>query len=219
MTEPYYSDGAVTIYHGDCRDVLAGFSPGGFAALVTDPPYGMAYASNWEGVLPRSVGGDADTTLRDWILDWWGDGPALVFGTWKVKRPTGTRAVLIYDKGGATGMGDLSIPWKPSHEEVYVIGGPFAGRRDSGSVIQGRVQASAYRGRLHPCQKDHTALQALIRKCPDGTILDPFMGVGTTLRAAKNLGRPAIGIEREESYCEVATRLLGQEVMDLGAAA
>ena len=217
--KPYYEHAGITIYHGDCRDVLPMLSPQDFAALVTDPPYGMSYASNWEGMLPRSMAGDADTALRDAALVWWGnDRAALVFGTWKVPHPVGTRATLIYDKGGATGMGDLSIPWKPSHEEIYVLGSGFVGSRDCGSVLQGRIQFSAWRGRLHPTEKDWRTVRALLAKCPAGAVLDPFCGSGPTLRAAKDLGRKAIGIEIEERYCEIAAKRLSQEVL-FGASA
>lgn len=216
---PYYDDGQVTIYHGDCREILPTLEPCDFAGLVMDPPYGIDYRSNWYGALPRSIAGDGDTILRDSILEWWGNGPAFVFGTWKIAKPAGTRAQLIYDKGGATGMGDLSIPFKPSHEEIYVLGYGFVGNRDCGSVLQGRVQAMAANGREHPHEKDHRPIRQLVSKLPLGVVLDPCMGVGSTLRAAKDLNRRAIGIELEERYCEAAARKLGQSVMDFGAAA
>ena len=213
LPAPYYADDVVTLYHGDARELLPLLDRPSFAALVTDPPYGIDYESNWSGTLPRSISGDKDTALRDAVLAWWGDGPALVFGTWKVARPSAVRAQLIYDKGGATGMGDLSIPWKPSHEEVYVIGKGFVGSRDCGSVLQGRVQASAYRGRKHPHEKDVRTMRQLLAKCPPGVVLDPFAGSGSTLRAAKDSGRSAVGIELDEGYCRTAAERLAQEVM------
>ncbi|MHC4621779.1 MAG: DNA methyltransferase [Planctomycetota bacterium] len=112
-------------------------------------------------------------------------------------------------------MGDLSIPWKPSHEEIYVIGKGFIGSRDEGSVIRGgTVQATARRGRTHPHEKALAVVAKLARKLP-GVIIDPFMGSGTTLVAAKQLGRKAIGIEIEESYCEIAVKRLAQGVLPL----
>jgi DNA modification methylase len=214
LPEPFYQDDQAVIFNADCREILPLLNPLDYATLVTDPPYGMAYESNWPGTLPRSIDGDHDTELRDSVLAWWGSGrAALVFGTWKVDRPPSVVAQLIYDKGGATGMGDLSIPWKPSHEEIYVLGRGWIGTRDCGSVLQGRVQAMAANGREHPHEKDPRTLRQLIEKCPPGVILDPFMGVGTTLRGAKDAGRRAVGIEINSRYCEAAVRRLGQEVL------
>ncbi len=216
---PYYSDEFVTIYHGDCRTFdLAAL---GADVLVTDPPYGYSHASNRADSAWRDevIAGDEDTSSRDAILAWWAGRPALVFGHWKVRTPEGTKAVLVWDKGPASGMGDLSMPWKPNWEEIYVLGSGFAGRRDSG-VLRGHgynVVTWATRGRSHPNEKPVGVLRDLIQKSPPGTVLDPFMGSGSTLVAAKSLGRHAIGIEIEERYCEIAARRCSQEVLGLTA--
>lgn len=209
---PYYESGGVTIYHGDCRRLFGDVFEAA-AVLLTDPPFGIEYHSNQrrrEGNA-RSIKGDRGTFLRDFVLSWWEDRPALVFGSPKAPKPYGVRQVLIWDQGGALGMGDLSIPWKPSWQEIYVLGGPWAGYRDCGSVIQcPPVQSS---GRLHPNEKPVTLLKALLSKCIEGTVIDPFMGSGASLRAAKDLGRKAIGIEIEERYCELAANRLQQETL------
>ena len=215
--KPYYERGGITIYHGDCRQILPSVQAD---VLVTDPPYGISHATNYSvrGVgaswLGTTIDGDHDTTVRDEVLTWWGVQPALVFGTWKAMRPTCTRAVLIWDKGPASGMGDLSLPWKGSHEEIYVLGAGFVGHRGE-SVLKGyTVVTWESAGRAHPNAKPVALMRALLQKCPpDWTILDPFVGSGTTLRAAKDLGRRAIGIEIEERYCEVAAERLSQEVL------
>lgn len=212
MPDPYYDDGQAVLYHGDCREILPGLGLAGVPlALVCDVPYGAAYETNQRRVVgnARSIANDDDTAVRDHLVDWWaGRGPALIFGTWKRPKPAGTKGVLIWDKGGALGMGDLSLPWKFDHEEIYVIGGPFAGRRDCGSVIRHPpVQAV---GRAHPNEKPVGLMSKLLAKLPPVPVVDPCCGVGPTLVAAKARGRPAIGVELDERYLEVAATRLAQ---------
>lgn len=210
---PYYQDDHVTIYHGDCREVDAWLSAD---VLVTDPPYGMALRSNRGGKGgDLHVINDETTETRDVALALWGKRPALVFGRWSVWRPPGVRMVLTWDKGEHTGMGALDLPWKPNTEEVYVIGSGFSGHRGSCVLRFPAPVAASDLGRLHPTEKPVDLMTALITKCPPGVVADPFMGSGTTLRAAKDLGRKAIGIEISERYCEIAARRMGQEVLAL----
>ena len=215
VPRPYYERGGITIYHGDCREILPAIHAD---VLVTDPPYGIAYKSSMTGhnggtSLPGIVGDD-DTSLRDWVLSQWGR-PALVFGTWKRAKPDGVKALLIWEKGDHVGMGDLSIPWKPNAEEIYVIGRGFTGKRGT-SVL--RVNAavswnSVGFGRKHPHEKPVALMRELIAKCPPGAVIDPFMGSGATLEAAKLESRRAVGIEIEERYCEIAAKRLSQGVL------
>jgi DNA modification methylase len=215
--KPYYQDDAVTIYHGDCREILPQIQAD---VLVTDPPYGYNHSSGWEGAFKDTpIANDLDTQARDDILAAWGQRPALVFGSWKMPKPTGTRAVLVWDKGPASGMGDLSIPWKPNWEEIYVLGTGFSGFRDSSILTGHTVVTWASKGRNHPNEKPVSLMVSILAKCPEGVALDPFMGSGSTLRAAKNSGRRAIGIELEERYCEIAANRCAQDVLDLGVAA
>ena len=202
---PYYEDDLVTIYHGDCREFLPIVSAD---VMVTDPPFGIGYLSGHKGSLPRSIKGDQDVSLRDEVLAAWAPRPAISFGSWKRPRPAGTRALLVWDTGGALGMGDLRIPWKPSHQEIYVIGHGFTGRRTTDVLRFPPVQSMAKNGRLHPHEKPVALMEELVKKCPPGVVIDPFMGVGPTLIAASNLDRRAIGIEVDESYCEKAARRL-----------
>jgi hypothetical protein len=216
---PYYEADGITIYHGDCREIGAWDIAGG--VMVTDPPYGYGHASNWPGKFQgAAIANDASEALRDYVLERF-LGPAIVFGSVKCSTPAGTRAVLVWDKGPASGMGDLSIPWKPSFELIYVMGAGFAGSRDEG-VLKGHhvVTWSGRDGsRQHPNEKPLSLMRALLRKCPPlADVVDPFMGSGTTLRAAKDLGRRAIGIELEERYCEIAANRLAQGVLDFGGA-
>lgn len=214
MVEPYYADEDVTLYHGDCRAVTEWLAAD---VLICDPPYGIEYESGKDSALPRSIDGDEDTALRDWILAQWGGRPALVFGTWRVPRPAGTRARLIWDTKGALGMGDLSLPWKPSDQEIYVLGKGFAGRRTSNVITCPPVQSMARNGRLHPHEKPVALFAAddLLGKCPPGWIIaDPTAGVGSVLVAAKMLGRKAVGVELGERYCELAAKRLLQGALE-----
>ena len=200
--------------HGDAMDVLQHVPVAGVGGLVTDPPYGIAYKSNRIGVLQRSVAGDESTQGRDFAIEWACGMPVLCFGTWKVPRPASTRQVLIWDKGGALGMGALDIPWKPDHEEIYVIGKGFTGSRDCGSVLRHPpVQSTARNGRVHPTEKPLSLMIDLMRKMPkECLIVDPFCGSGTTGVACLMLGRRFLGIECDEGYCCIAKRRLEQAV-------
>lgn len=210
--KPYYEHGGITIYHGDCRELLP---MEGVDLILTDPPYGIAYSSNWTASWQGTeIANDSHTELRDWVVSVMNPTPMAIFGSWKIARPVGTRQVLIFDKGPAFGMGDLSFPWKNSFEEIYILGDGWCGSRDE-AVIRGHIQVSwESKGRRHPNQKPESLIRYLLKKTTAPCILDPFMGSGTTLVAAKQMGRTAIGIELDERYCEIAANRLAQEVLD-----
>jgi len=217
---PYYDEGGITIYHGDCREIDAWDIAGG--VMVTDPPYGISHSSNRPGAPLRGqqIANDGDTGARDAVVSVWGGRPAIVFGSCRTSPPPMVvRAVLVWDKGGHVGMGDLSLPWKQNWEHIYVAGPGFAGRRGTGVLRYNALEP--WGGKFtHPHEKPVDLLRDLIGKCPPlAEVVDPFMGSGTTLRAAKDLGRKAIGIEIEERYCEIAAKRLAQEVLDFGGAA
>lgn len=223
--KPYYEDSYCRIFHGDCRAAQSWLTAD---ALVTDPPYGIRYVGA-EGGLGRrgrktGVGGefrgtaitnDDSPVTRDEVLRLWGDRPALVFGTWKAPRPAATRAVLYWEKGEHVGMGDLALPWRPNVEEIYVLGTGFVGRRSS-AVLRFDAPSPNFGRRWHPTEKPTALMATLVGKCPPTVVADPFMGSGSTLVAAKQLGRNAIGVEIEERYCEIAARRLAQGVLDFG---
>lgn len=216
MIKPYYSDEWATIYHGDCREILPQLQP--VDLVLTDPPYGVRLSSGRAGQHGDcTIVGDADCSLRDEVLQMMHFQGAYVFGSPKAQKPAGWKAVLIWDKGEHVGMGNLQVPWKPNFEEIYILGSGFMGRRDSGILrfhaVAGTV-GSGEKGttaRWHPTEKPVDLLRYLLRKHPAGCVLDPFMGSGTTLRAAKDLGMRSIGIEIEEKYCEIAVKRLKQE--------
>lgn len=215
LLTPYYSDDHVTLYHARWEDVPPDLLRAD--VLVTDPPYGVrqkrVHGGPWDGA---TIVSDDDTSSRDAMLAGWPSGkPALVFGSWKAPRPANVREVLVWDKVISTGLGDLSIPWRPSWEEVYVIGGPFVGPRSHG-VLRYGIPTLAPERKDHPTPKPVDLMRDLVGKTT-GTVLDPYAGSGTTLVAAKSLGRKAIGVECVERYCEVAANRLRQEVLGLVA--
>lgn len=223
----YYSDDYVQLFHGDCitdhREWLEA------DVLVTDPPYGMAYQSGQrKGAKLAAIAGDGNTQVRDNAVSAWGKGrPALVFGRWSVEPPQGERQRLIWWKEGNPGMGDLSIPWGPAHEDIHLLGRGWdvskTGMKRQGSVITTRGVRGGAAGDEnatgHPTPKPVGLMELLITKCPPGVIADPFAGSGATLVAAKNLGRRVIGVELEEKYCEIIAKRCAQEVFDFGGVA
>jgi len=214
VSAPYYADEMVTLFLGDCREVTDWL---GADVLVTDPPYGMRYESNLNRdrrnvKVGRPVAGDTDLTARDDILAMWGDRPALVFGTWRVQRPAATRALVVWHKRGAGGMGDLSLPWLPTHEEVYVLGRGFVGKRSDAVLSVPPLMSGDAERPDHPTPKPVPLMERLIQTTI-GVVADPFAGSGSTLVAARNLGRPAVGVEIEERYCEVVAKRLDQGVL------
>lgn len=230
----FYQDELVTLIHGDCREETSWTEAD---VLLTDPPYGIDYQSgSRRETLAASIANDLDTSVRDAVLELWGDRPALVFGSWRIPHPPATQMRLIWDTKGALGMGDLSIPWKPSDQEIYVSGidegdrsdevyvlghtrsRGFSGRRDSNVITCPPVQSMARNGRTHPHEKPVALLAALIGKCPDGVLADPCAGSGSLGVAAKMLGRRAVLVESDVSYCRIAVERLAQDSLPFGAA-
>jgi hypothetical protein len=216
--KPYYADGDVALYLGDCRDVTEWLAAD---VLVTDPPYGMAYVSGW--VEAREVAGDKTSAIRDEALALWGDRPALVFGTWRVARPVATRQVVTWWKRSVgPGMGDLKMPWGSATEEVYVLGDGYAGRRRANLIATDDQRGNPYglASQLgHPTPKPVGLMEQLIECCPNGVIADPFAGSGATLLAARAQGRRSIGVEIEERYCDLIANRLAQTAIDFGGVA
>jgi DNA modification methylase len=207
--KPYYEHAGITIYHGDCREVLQHVSAD---VLVTDPPYGIAYkplrGSNgskmWgsETVAGDDVPFDPEPLLALGL-------PSILWGAnhyasrlpdsggWLVwdKTPSGIREGFIYSHA--------ELAWTSATARVHKFSLNWQGADRAGELF------------WHPTQKAVTLMEWCLGFVPDGTVLDPFMGSGTTLVAAKNLGRKAIGIEIEERYCEIAAKRLAQEVLPL----
>lgn len=219
--EPYYADEQVTLYLGDCREITEWLTAD---VLVTDPPYGR----NWRqgdlhGDARAGIKGDKDTTTRDAALSAWGARPAIVFGDLMLAPPTGTKLVGVYLKPADAGLRGAIGGRRRDCEAVYWlgkwrsgIGGRSSALTTRAALVGGTTGIATRTG--HPHTKPLDLLEDLIDTCPPGVIADPFAGSGSTLVAARNLGRRAIGIEVEEQYCEMAARRLSQAVLPLAAA-
>lgn len=213
---PYFERDGIVIYHGDCRDVLPTLPR--VDLLLTDPPYGIALREHGRHGYDWTVAGDSDDAIGLWLLQeassaqW----PRIVFASPKYPWPGTWRQYLVWDKGPAVGGGgDPKTCWKLTWEMLQVAQTPVLnGKRDQ-AVLRYWVNQADYH--WHPCQKPVALLRYLLGKTTgaDALVLDPFMGSGSTLIAAHETGRSAIGIEIEERYCEIAATRLQQLVLPL----
>jgi DNA modification methylase len=196
--KPYYEHGGITIYHADCREALPLLSAD---VMLTDPPYGVNKAE-WDAefvlppLVPCNVLGLMPGTIN--ILSC----PRGLCGL--QYRWTLSAYLANGMTRGAMGFAN----WIPclvyAREGVSVYGQ----RQDAKKFTVGREPKPA-----HPSPKPLDVTRWFLSCLPGDTVLDPFMGSGTTLRAAKDLGRRAIGIELDERWCELAARRLSQEVL------
>lgn len=219
MPAPYYSDESVTLYLGDSREITEW---AGADVLVTDPPYGIGWhlptsPSALNGGRPHAgIIADESTAARDDRLATWGsERPAVVFGSPLAALPRGARAVLVWRKPPDTGYFGSVAGWRRDWEAVYLLGKwPNAAAARSG-IIETRGGMTGYLNG-HPHAKPVDLMVALMHHVPPGSIADPFAGSGTTLVAAKQLGRQSIGVEIDERYAEMAALRLAQYVFDFG---
>jgi len=225
--KPYFDQGGITIYHGDCREILPQLPEKSVQLLLTDPPYGVAYESGWrKDAYGPIIGDDGSLDIVTAILSalkcLQDQRHAYVFGPLDVSKLPVKAAELIWDKG-IMGPGDLSSPWGPAHEVInFLAYYPSKAHRDMG---KGNLAARLRRGSVirvqrpdserHPTEKPIELLRQLIESSSilGEMVLDPFMGSGSTLVAARLEGRKAIGIEIEERYCKVAAGRLAQGLL------
>lgn len=223
---PYYDDGTCVIYHGDCRELLPTLERPDL--ILTDPPYGVSErtdrASKGRGNLAAAldfppVAGDDEPFDPSHLL---GFDRVVMFGAnHYADRLPPASCWVVWDKldGLRTDKREVGFDDNADVELAWTnIGGPA---RLIPHRWKGMLKASERdAGRVHPTQKPVVLMAQIITWAGrGGLVLDPYMGSGTTLRAAKDLGRKAIGIELEERYCEIAAKRLGQEVLDFGGAA
>jgi len=243
---PYYQDDSTTIYHADAFDLLHELEDIG--AVVTDPPYSSGGAfrgdraqltttkyvrSDTAAYRPEFAGDTRDQrSFLAWSSLWLtaarrASVPGAVLASfidWR-QLPTLTDAVQA---GGWTWR-NVGTWWKPgvrmqkgrfsSSAEfvVYATNGPAVdGSGSPQNVFAHKTDAD----REHIAQKPAEVMRWVMQLVPPAvTVLDPFMGSGSTLRAAKDCGHQAIGIDSDERYCEIAARRMAQEVLDFGGAA
>jgi len=209
MSEPYYKDDLVTLYHGDCADVLP--TLGHVDLLLTDPPYGIA--NIWTKGSEKHGWGKAN--LESAVRNEWDNSipsvellniaieladNAVVWGGNYFELPP-SRGWLVWNKPErGFSLAEAELAWTNKDMNIRVAD---VHRSDS--------------GRQHPTQKPLALMRWCIEKFPGTqTVLDPFAGSGTTLRAASDMGIASIGVEREEAYCELIAKRLSQQAFDLG---
>lgn len=218
---PYYDEDGITIYHGDCRDVLPLLA---FDVIVTDPPYGIGWrrGANKARASKAHTGiiNDHDTGARDAVIAAYPTLPAIVFGSFYAPYPANCRQVLVWHKPADAGVVGSTTGYRRDAEPVFLVGPwpqlPVSASSVLRSCVPNIGGASSQAGLTgHPHAKPVDLMRQLIGRCPPGVIVDPFMGSGSTLRAARDLGRTAIGIEISEEYCDTGARWLAQGILAL----
>jgi hypothetical protein len=223
--KPYYEADGITIYHGDCREVLHELSG---ALVLTDMPYGEVNRAS-SGLRSLHKGGADVVTISPRALVRLLLPVAETFyvfcGTEQVSilrrmlvRGGCTTRLGVWHKSNPSPMNGESL-WLSAIEICVFARKPMAffSEHCAAPIWKGPTDSET----AHPTEKPRWLFDRLVKaSAPVGsTVIDPFMGSGTTLVAAKNLGRKAIGIEIEERYCEIAAQRLSQGVLDLGGAA
>ena len=214
MNKPYYQDEWVTIYHGDCREILPELPK--VDLVLTDPPYGVDIAKTGR------VGGNRLASVKQYIASDW-DSDRLDAGAIRLIRNVSVNQIifggnyiadllppsscwLVWDKDNSGNFADCELMWTSFDKAVKKYLWQWNG------MLQ---EAKNKEYRYHPTQKPTGLLKAILADHPAEATLDPFMGSGSTLVACKALNRKCIGIEIEEKYCEIPAKRCSQEVFDL----
>jgi DNA modification methylase len=227
--KPYYDHAGIQIYLGDCREVLPSLEA--CDLLLTDPPYGGGLAVDFAERFKTKAGkwwncDDRKGQARHTPIT--GDDqpfdPALLLAVnarvkvfwganWYASRLPDQGGWWVWDK--RNGKRDVSEADWPMSEAELAWTNKGKGVRVFRYTWFGLIRDGEHGEHYHPTQKPTELMRWCIEKSKtEGLVLDPFMGSGTTLSAAKGLGREAIGIEIEEKYCEIAAKRLSQEVLE-----
>ena len=227
---PYYSDDAVTLYHGDCLEIMASLNPGSVHLVATDPPYIIGAVS--AGSLNSKSGGWQDMmNSAAWFTTWYRqawrllkhNGAMWSFCNWRTLPVVMRAAVdaeipitstLVWDKewigtGGSQGL-------RPSYELCTLSAKPDFSITDRSVPDVWQHKVGSYKPNGHPAEKPEGLMRRILQVSdlpPLAVVIDPFSGSGTTAAAAKSLGLRCIAIEAEERYCEIIAKRLAQAVL------
>lgn len=231
--KPYFQDDAVTIYHGDCLEIMPAL--GRFDAVVTDPPFGISDSPiQGQGRTGKRAG-----AVNNWHLpsDWdkeinpeWCSAVCLAsdvvawMGNWRKRSQVEAamshklRCEIVWAKDCHVGP---PCPVAMQDERIWLFSHNGIKPREFATTVWQVPIIPTWAHRLHKNEKPIAIMARLIRLLTDAgnTILDPFAGSGTTGRAAKDLNRKAVLVEREERYCEIAAKRMEQQVLPLEVAA
>ena len=202
--KPYYEEPNITIYHGDCLEIMPQLEP--VDLVLTDPPYGVGYEYHGYKDTPENFQEIILPRLIQTILL----APAAVFMSMlNMQKLPPFRWVACWYKPGSTRRNKVNgwSIWEP----IFLYGDGWRFANDAKRLPD---CVNHDKGNIHTCPKPKNLMVWLIKHHKGDTVLDPFMGSGTTLVAAKELGRKAIGIEIEEKYCEIAVDRLRQGVFN-----
>lgn len=212
--KPYYEESGITIYHGDCRDVLPDVDPVAVSLVLTDPPYGINLATNY-----GERGRHKNATAKDYAPVAGDDqpfdpAPLLRFGRcvlWGANNYASllpdSQSWIVWNR--LTGeSADAELAWSN-------LGGTA---RMFTHMWNGYLRDSERGFSVHPTQKPVALMRWVIARAtePGDLVLDPYMGSGPVARACMDLDRRYIGVELVERYCEIAAKRLAQGVLDFG---
>lgn len=231
--KPYYEDDLVTLYHGDCLEILPTLPSGTAHAIVTDPPYVIGAVS--AGNIASKSGGWADMMNSAlWFTEWYkqadrllrSDGVFWSFCNWRtlpvvMKAAVGAglpiTSLMVWDKewigpGGSQGL-------RPAYELCALMAHPNFAIPDRGVPDVWRHKVGSYKPNGHPAEKPVELVERIlsVSALKSGQlVIEPFAGSGTTAIAARQLGLRCVAIEAEERWCDLIASRLDQGVLDFG---